>query len=98
MTKFYPPLSRNDLNRLYGKPGKMKATTGIRSIIDQAERAGALVQETSVTVMISRIGATYWNEFDRVMIFADGTATKISSIGTNRQLGSHQAIREVIGL
>jgi hypothetical protein len=48
--------------------------------------------------MISRIGATYWNEFDRVMIFADGTATKISSIGANRQLRSHQAIKDVIGL
>jgi hypothetical protein len=76
----------------------MKTTTAIRSIIDQAKKSGALVQETSVTVMISRIGATYWNEFDRVMIFADGTATKISSIGANRQLRSHQAIKDVIGL
>ena len=76
----------------------MNATTAIRSIIDQAEKAGALVQETSATVMISRIGATHWNEFDRVMIFADGTATKISPIGNNKQLRSHQAIKEVIGI
>jgi hypothetical protein len=77
----------------------MQVKKSIQALIDSAKASGSMIEETQVTVMISRVGASSWAEAERLMIFSDGTATAISPDNvTRRQVRTIKGMKQIIGV
>jgi hypothetical protein len=77
----------------------MQVKKSIQALIDSAKASGSMVEETQVTVMVSRVGASSWAESERLMIFADGTATAIAPDNiTRRQVRTIKGMKQIIGV
>jgi len=77
----------------------MQVKKSIQALIDSAKVSGSMVEETQVTVMVSRVGASSWTEFERLMIFADGTATAIAPDNmTRRQVQTIKGMKQIVGV
>jgi len=76
----------------------MQLKSSIQSLVTAAQAAGAMVSETSATVMVSTIGATQWESAPRLMIFDDNSAIVINPDNTRRTLRTVKAMKEVVGL
>lgn len=83
---------------IHTKELAMQLKQSLQSLVDSAKTEGAIISETSATVMVSAIGATQWDSSPRLMIFADNTAIVINPDNTRRRLRTVKSMKEVVGL